>query len=233
MSVAVAEASARRQNTMRSWWPRAGGVSSLDTTNPASRSRCSVAAAVVVSRPARCATAASAAPRGQRRSTDRIALSQGSRASAGEAAGAVIAVMAVGLATATRVVAAGDSGDGGSDTGYRGSAGVLRRAVSVSWMIVSGLGIRSRLRALCDPLVDDVGEPADGVGTEPDGLREQTCSPQAPDCCSRDVQQGYEVSDPQNLAFGVGGSQAWAASVAGRPHRAVAVAAEAANAPSV
>ena len=56
------------------------------------------------------ATAASAAPRGHRRSTDKIALSQGSRASAGEAAGAVIAVLAVGLATASRVVAAGDGG---------------------------------------------------------------------------------------------------------------------------
>ena len=70
----------------------------------------------------------------------------------------MIAVMAVGLATASRVVAAGDSGDGGSDTGCRGSgASLFGVAVRASWMTVAGLGIRSRLGALCEPFVDDVG----------------------------------------------------------------------------
>ena len=38
--------------------------------------------------------------------------------------------------------------------------------------------------ALCEPFVDDVGGPADGVGAESDGLRELAGSPQAPDRCS-------------------------------------------------
>ena len=48
---------------------------------------------------------------------------------------------------------------------------LVRRAVRASWMTVSGIGVRSRLGALCQPLVDDVGGPADGVGTESDGLQ--------------------------------------------------------------
>ena len=70
---------------------------------------------------------------------------------AGEAAGAVIVVMSVGLATASRVVAEGDSGDGGSDTGCRVLTRPVRRAVCASWMTGSGLGIRSCLGALCEP----------------------------------------------------------------------------------
>jgi len=117
MSAAVAEAPVRLQNTMRSCWRRTGGVSSLDTTSPASRSRRSATGAVAASKPDRCASAASAAPRGHKRSTDKIALSQGSRASAGVAAGTVIAVTAVGSATVSRVVAADDGAAGQYSSG--------------------------------------------------------------------------------------------------------------------
>ena len=80
MSAAVVEAPASRQNTMRSCWRRAGGVSSLEITNPASPSRRSAAAAVVASRPARSADSGfsgTAWPQAQHRQERSLAAFQG------------------------------------------------------------------------------------------------------------------------------------------------------------
>ena len=41
---------------------------------------------------------------------------------------------------------------------------------------LAALGCPSRLGPICQPFVDDVGGPPDGVGAESDGLRELACS---------------------------------------------------------